>query len=56
MTKYLLLFDSYSLNLWGALSNEGAGLSFVYVAGPCQRSFSMSESLGTCDHILLSQI
>jgi hypothetical protein len=24
--------------LWGALSNERTGLSFVYAAGPCQRS------------------
>jgi hypothetical protein len=28
------------LFLWGALSNERAGLSFVYDAGPCQRSLS----------------
>jgi hypothetical protein len=37
------------LFLWGALSDERTGLSFIYVAGPCQ-------SLGTRDHILLSQI
>jgi hypothetical protein len=28
------------LFLWGALSNERTGLSFVYAAGPCQRSLS----------------
>jgi hypothetical protein len=38
MTRYLLLFDSYGLGfLWGALSDERTGLSFVYAAGPCQR-------------------
>jgi hypothetical protein len=26
--------------LWGALSDERTGLSFVYVSGPCQRSLS----------------
>jgi hypothetical protein len=26
--------------LWGALSEERTGLSFVYAAGPCQRSLS----------------
>jgi hypothetical protein len=36
MTKYLVLFDSYGLVffLWGALSDERAGLSFVRVT-PC---------------------
>jgi hypothetical protein len=38
------------LFLWGAISDERTGLSFVYAAGPRQRS------LGTRDHILLSQI
>jgi hypothetical protein len=28
------------LFLWGALSDERSGLSFVYAAGPCQRSLS----------------
>jgi hypothetical protein len=32
MTTYLLLFDSYGLVLWGALSGGRMGLSFVYVA------------------------
>jgi hypothetical protein len=36
----LLLFDSYGLVLWSALSDERTGLSFVYAAGPCQRSLS----------------
>jgi hypothetical protein len=26
--------------LWGALSDERTGLSFIYAAGPCQRNFS----------------
>jgi hypothetical protein len=26
--------------LWGVLSDDGTGLSFVYAAGPCQRSLS----------------
>jgi hypothetical protein len=29
------------LFLWGALSDERTGLSFVYAAGPCQRSLSL---------------
>jgi hypothetical protein len=40
MTRYLLLFDSYGLVFWGALSNERTGLSFVYATGPRQRSLS----------------
>jgi hypothetical protein len=40
MTRYLLLFDSYGLALWGALSDKRKGLSFVYADGPCQRSLS----------------
>jgi hypothetical protein len=41
MTRYLLLFDSYGLVFfWGALSDVRTGLSFVYAAGPCQRSLS----------------
>jgi hypothetical protein len=44
------------LFLWGALSDERAGLSFIYAAGPCQCSFSRVKCLGTRDHILLSPI
>jgi hypothetical protein len=40
MTRYLLLFDSYGLVLWGTLSDERTGVSFVYAAGPRQRSLS----------------
>jgi hypothetical protein len=36
MTRYLLLFDSYGLILWGAFSHERTVLSFVYAAGPRQ--------------------
>jgi hypothetical protein len=39
MTRCLLLLDSYGL-LCGALSDERTGLSFVYAAGPRQRSLS----------------
>jgi hypothetical protein len=28
------------LILWGSLSDERMGLSFLYAAGPCQRSLS----------------
>jgi hypothetical protein len=41
---------------WDSLSDEKTGLSFVCASGPCQRSLSRSQSLGTCDRILLSQI
>jgi hypothetical protein len=40
-----------ALFLWGALSDERTGLSFVYASGV----FLGSESLGTRDHILLSE-
>jgi hypothetical protein len=38
MTRYLLPFYSYGLALWGALSDERTGLSFLYAASPRQRS------------------
>jgi hypothetical protein len=40
MTRYLLPFDSYDLLLWGTLSEKRIGLSFVFAAGPYQRSLS----------------
>jgi hypothetical protein len=40
--------------LWGALSEERTGLSFVYAAGPGQVAFLGFESVGTLGHILLS--
>jgi hypothetical protein len=40
MTRDLLLYDSYGLVLWGALSDERKDLSFVYAAGTHQRIFS----------------
>jgi hypothetical protein len=40
MTRYVLLFDSYGFVLWGALSDERTGLSFVYAAGHYQGSLS----------------
>jgi hypothetical protein len=42
--------------MWGALSDERTGLWFTIAAGPRPRSQSRSESHGTRDHILLSQI
>jgi hypothetical protein len=41
MTRYLVLFDSYGLVffLWGALSDERAGLSFVRVTACISKSF-----------------
>jgi hypothetical protein len=44
------------LLLWGALADERTGLSFVYAAGLASAVFLGSESLGTRDHTLLSQI
>jgi hypothetical protein len=41
---------------WGALPDERTGLRFTIAAGPRQRSHFRSESRGTRDHILLSQI
>jgi hypothetical protein len=32
------------LFLWGALSDERTGLSFIYAAGPCQRNLSLVPS------------
>jgi hypothetical protein len=56
MTRYLILFTVTVLFLWGALSDERTGLSFVHVTGLASAVFLGSESLGTRDHILLSQI
>jgi hypothetical protein len=41
MTRYFLLFDSYGLVffLWGALSDERTGLSFVRVIACISKSF-----------------
>jgi hypothetical protein len=44
------------LFLWGALSDERQCLSFVYAAGPCQRSLSRVRDPWYSNHILLSQI
>jgi hypothetical protein len=42
MTRYLAItvWQLQSLFLWGALSDERTGLSFVYAAGPCQCNLS----------------
>jgi hypothetical protein len=37
---FITYFDSYGLALWGALSDERTGLSFLYAAGPHQCSLS----------------
>jgi hypothetical protein len=55
MSRHLLLTVTV-LFLWGALSDERTGLTFVYVAGLASAVFLRSESFGTRDHILLSQI
>jgi hypothetical protein len=44
------------LLIWGALSEERTGLFFTIVAGPASAVIFGSESRGTRDHILLSQI
>jgi hypothetical protein len=44
------------LLMWGVLSDERTGLSFLCAAGPCQRSVSRVRVHGTWDLILLSQI
>jgi hypothetical protein len=44
------------LLIWGALSDERTGLSFIIAAGTRQRSHFGSESRRTLGHILLSQI
>jgi hypothetical protein len=56
-TRYLLLFDSYGLLLWGVLSSDRGRVFFLYMLLDLASVVSLgSESLGTRDHILLSQI
>jgi hypothetical protein len=54
MTRYLVLFDSYGLVffLWGALSDERAGLSFVSIA-LCCRTFQYNCFAHTTQKISL---
>jgi hypothetical protein len=47
ITRYLLLFDIYSLVLWGTHSDQRTGLSFVYAAGPCQRITCSAYNIST---------
>jgi hypothetical protein len=56
MTRYLLLFDSYDLVFVDSLSDERLGLSFYILLALASAAFLGSESLGTHDNILLSQI
>jgi hypothetical protein len=42
--------------LWGALPDERTGLSLYMLLALASAVFLWSESLGTRDHILLSQI
>jgi hypothetical protein len=44
---HLGLMASYGLVLWGALSDERTGLSFVYAAGPCWRHNSCASRTDT---------
>jgi hypothetical protein len=57
MTRYLLLFDSYGLCFSGApsLTREWVCLLYMLLA-LASVVVLVSESLGTRDHILLSQI
>jgi hypothetical protein len=44
------------LLIWGALSDERTDLSFIIAPGPCQCRYFGTDSHGTRDHNLLSQI
>jgi hypothetical protein len=57
MTRYLLLFDSYGLVFCRAPSLTRGRLCLLYMLlGLASAVLLGSESLGTRDHILLSQI
>jgi hypothetical protein len=56
MTTFLLLFDSYGLVFVGRSLWREDGSVFCICCWHLQRVFPGSESLGTRDHILLSQI
>jgi hypothetical protein len=57
MTRYLLPFDSYGLLFCGAPSLTRGRVCLLYMLlALASAVFLGSESLGTCDHILLSQI
>jgi hypothetical protein len=57
MTRYLLLFDSYGLVLCEENSLTRGRVSHLYMLlALASAAFIGSESLGTRDHILLSQI
>jgi hypothetical protein len=57
MTRYLLLFDSYGLVFCGAPSLTRGQVCLLYMLlALASAVFHGSESLGTRDHILLSQI
>jgi hypothetical protein len=53
---FITVWQLQSCFLWGAVSDERTGLSFVHAAGPCQPSFLGSEYLGSRYHILHSRI
>jgi hypothetical protein len=56
MTRYLLLFDSYG-RFYGAPSLTRGRVCLLYMMlALASAVFLRSESLGTCDHILLRQI
>jgi hypothetical protein len=55
--RFLLLSDSYGfVDVGRSLYDERTGLSFTIAAGLRERGYFESESRGTRDHILLSQI
>jgi hypothetical protein len=55
-TRFLLLSVSFSLLMWGALSDERMGLSFTMLLIFASTVILGTESHGTHDHILLPQI
>jgi hypothetical protein len=57
MTRYLFLFDRYGLVFCGALSLTRGWVCLMYMLlALASAGFLGFESLGTRDHILLSQI
>jgi hypothetical protein len=56
MTRFLLLSTVAGLYMWGALSDGRTGLSFTIASVPRQPVILGSESLGSHNHILFSQV
>jgi hypothetical protein len=57
MTRYLLLFDSYGIVFCGAPSLTRGRVCLLYMLlALASAAFLGSKSLGTCNHILLSDL